>query len=171
MITDITRAEAYAVIAHAGQTDKLGVPYIEHVRAVAQGVSPFGVEYAMTGLFHDLLEDTDLTESDLRDEMVPESVIASVVVLSNTRDVSYEERLEMITKDPMALLVKIADNAHNSRPDRLSRLPAKTGARLSLKYRKAREVLWEAAPSPHIEKILERVNATLLPELRVRGGM
>lgn len=168
MIFDVPRAEAYAAIAHAGQTDKLGVPYIEHVRAVASGVAMFGTTYAITGLLHDILEDTELTAADLEEAGVGGEVIDAVVAVTRTEGTSYDDYLGQVLRNPVAVLVKIADNAHNSRPDRLARLPLKSGARLSLKYRQSREVLWEAAPTPHIEKILETVNPALLPELRIR---
>ncbi len=34
----LTEVEAVARAAHAGQTDKAGRPYAEHLRAVAEGV-------------------------------------------------------------------------------------------------------------------------------------
>lgn len=170
MTFDVPRAEAYAAIAHAGQTDKLGVPYIEHVRAVAEGVSMFGVVYAVTGLLHDVLEDTETTVSDLEEIGVPDEVIHAVQAVTRVPSTTYEEYLHGLLDNPVAVLVKIADNAHNSRPDRLSHLPTKTATRLSLKYREARKLLWEHAPVPQIERVLEVVNPNLLPELRTKDN-
>ena len=38
----VNEVDFMADCAHAGQVDKIGVPYIEHVRAVAAGLAPFG---------------------------------------------------------------------------------------------------------------------------------
>ena len=46
-LLSVSEVDALAAEAHAGQVDKIGVPYIEHVRAVAAGLAPFGDELVM----------------------------------------------------------------------------------------------------------------------------
>lgn len=161
--------DALAAEAHAGQVDKIGVPYIEHVRAVATGLAPFGDELVMAGLLHDIIEDTDWTADKLREEGVPDHVVALVEAVTNERGVPYEEKVARITGHGRdAALLKVADNAHNSRPDRAAHLPEEKRVRLATKYWAARDVLWPAADSRDIEAIVTIVNPALLDELRER---
>lgn len=168
MRMDVPRAHAYAAVAHALQKDKLGVPYIGHVRAVAHGLVSFGDDFIIAGLFHDLLEDTELTAQDLLDAGTPARVVSIVEAVTNQPGVPYAEKLASIAKNPDAVLVKISDNAHNSRPDRLAQLPPETAVRLKAKYRKARDILWTSAHPEHIQRIIEIVNPSLLGELNQR---
>ncbi|GAA2413681.1 HD domain-containing protein [Streptomyces glaucosporus] len=166
----ITSAEVEALVheAHAGQYDKIGVPYVEHVRAVAAGLAPFGDDLYMAGLLHDVIEDTHWTGGRLREAGVPDRVVDIVETVTNRPGIPYEEKIRRIAGDREATLVKIADNAHNSRPDRSARLPGDRRERLAAKYRAARDVLWAAADPAGIETILAVVNPSLLPELRDR---
>ncbi|MER7350298.1 HD domain-containing protein [Streptomyces aurantiacus] len=164
----VREVETLADRAHAGQTDKIGVPYIEHVRAVAAGLSPFGDELVMAGLLHDLLEDTDWTAGRLRETGVPARVVEIVEAVTNQTGMTYDEKIRRITADPRATLVKIADNAHNSRPDRAARLPADKRERLAAKYRSARARLWPAADRNDVEAVIRVINPSLLAELDAR---
>ncbi|MFJ7269441.1 HD domain-containing protein [Streptomyces sp. NPDC099050] len=154
--------------AHAGQVDKIGVPYIEHVRAVAAGLAPFGDQLVMAGLLHDIIEDTDWTAERLRDAGIPERVISAVEAVTNQKGVPYEEKIRRIMTNSDATLVKISDNAHNSHPDRAAQLPEESRTRLAAKYRAARDVLWAAADFRDIKAIVTIVNPLLLVELRER---
>ncbi|MDX5526100.1 phosphohydrolase [Streptomyces sp. DE06-01C] len=154
--------------AHAGQVDKIGVPYVEHVRAVAAGLAPLGPELQMAGLLHDIIEDTDWTADQLRGIGIPSSVVATVEAVTNQPGVLYAEKIQRITADRNATLVKISDNAHNSHPDRAAQLPDEKRMRLAAKYRAARDVLWAAADDSDIEAIVTIVNPSLLAELRER---
>lgn len=169
MTANLAAIDALATEAHAGQVDKIGVPYIEHVRAVAAGLVPFGDELVMAGLLHDSIEDTDWTAEQLRDAGVPDHVIGLVQAVTNERGVPYEEKIARITGQGRdAVLLKIADNAHNSRPDRAAQLPEEKRVRLAAKYRAARDILWAAASSRDIEAIVTIVNPALIAELRER---
>jgi len=157
--------DALAAQAHAGQVDKIGVPYIEHVRAVAAGVAPFGTGLQMAALLHDVLEDTELTSDDLLRAGVPFSVVATVRRVTKAPGVAYRAMLQQITTDHSATLLKISDNAHNSDPARAARLSEPERRRLADRYRSAREVLWPAASAEDIRRIVELVNPSLLAEL------
>ncbi len=154
--------------AHAGQVDKAGVPYVAHVRAVAAGLEPLGPHLAMAGLLHDVIEDTGWTAERLRAAGIPARVVALVEAVTNHPDTAYEEKLRRIAEDPDATLVKIADNAHNSRADRAAALPPAQRERLAAKYRAARAALWPAADPGDIATILRVVNPDLLRELTTR---
>ncbi|MFF0055660.1 HD domain-containing protein [Streptomyces microflavus] len=166
---NIAKVDALAATAHAGQVDKIGVPYIEHVRAVAAGLVPFGDDLVMAGLLHDVIEDTDWTANQLREAGVPDHVVALVEAVTNERGVPYKEKVARITGQGRdAVLLKIADNAHNSHPDRAAQLSEEQRTRLAAKYRAARDVLWPAVEGRDIETIVRIVNPSLLDELRER---
>lgn len=159
----LAEIDAFAARAHGAQVDKAGVPYIHHLRAVSHGVAPFGEHLAMAGLLHDCLEDTDTTVGDLRGLGVPERVIELVLAVTHSPGEDYGERLRRIARDSDAARLKIADNAHNTRPDRLAALPSAQRARLAAKYTDVPTILWAAVPSADVAAILARVNPSLLP--------
>ncbi|MCX4750983.1 HD domain-containing protein [Kitasatospora sp. NBC_01287] len=167
MPTRITLADVHALAteAHAGQFDKIGAPYIRHVEAVAAGLAPFGVGMQMAGLLHDTLEDTDLTAEQLLAAGVPGTVVDLVQRVTNNPDVTYQAKIEAIVTNYGATLIKIADNAHNSHPDRTAQLPAEKRERLARKYADARSVLWAAVPVEDVKAIVSIVNPALLGEL------
>ena len=165
MPLSLADVDRIAAAAHAGQFDKTGVPYIGHPRAVAAGLAPFGVGMQMAGLLHDVLEDTAVTGPELRRLGVPGAVVELVELVTSRPQVAYPDMIELIALNYGAALVKVADNAHNSRPDRTGRLPQEQRARLGKKYAGARAVLWRALPGEDVATVLRVVNPWLLPEL------
>lgn len=73
-------AVALAEFAHRNQTDKAGMPYIEHPRRVMQNVQAQGaMPYVqMAAILHDVTEDTAFTPEMLLDLGVPESAVEVV---------------------------------------------------------------------------------------------
>lgn len=163
----IDDARNLATRAHAGQRDKQGRRYIEHVRAVADGLRDFDLDIQIAGMLHDVVEDTSLTLDDLRSRGVSERSLAAIELVSRNLhgSLSYEQGIELITASPDATLVKIADNAHNSRPDRVAELSRLTGEPPDPKYGRARDVLYPKASIADIRKILCRVAPELLDDL------
>lgn len=161
----VAEVDALAHRAHFGQVDKLGVPYIWHVRTVAAGLKPFGAQLQMAGLLHDVIEDTDWTADSLAAQGIPDVVVAIVQAVTNTPGIPYRAKIRSITKSREATLVKISDNAHNSHPTRLAALDEETRTRLEKKYRDARKILWNAVDADEVRKILKIVNTDLLAEL------
>ncbi|GAA2750454.1 HD domain-containing protein [Kitasatospora cinereorecta] len=161
----LDEVDALAAAAHAGQTDRIGVPYVEHVRAVAAGLASFGAGLQMAGLLHDVLEDTPLTADDLLRAGVPAAVVATVRRVTRVPGTGYEEMLRQVVTDHSATLLKIADNAHNSRPDRAALLPEADRLRLAERYRAARAVLWPAVAAADVRAVVAVVNPALLAEL------
>ncbi|MFE7585907.1 HD domain-containing protein [Streptomyces gardneri] len=167
-MTTLAEVDALAARAHADQVDLIGVPYVEHVRAVAAGLEPFGEELVMAGLLHDVIEDTAWTAERLRAAGIPDRVVSLVEAVTNRPGLSYEAKLHLIAQDPEATLVKIADNAHNSREDRAAELPPARRERLAAKYRGARDILWAGVDAERVATVLTIVNPALLTELRAR---
>ncbi|MFD0368317.1 HD domain-containing protein [Streptomyces sp. NPDC127114] len=139
----LAEVEAVAVAAHAGQTDKAGRPYAEHLRAVAEGVRSRGGSEAQiaAGWLHDAVEDDALSERWLADAALPDEVKAMVRALTKRTGEPPEDYARRILATPGALLVKESDLAHNADPARLAALDPATGERLTAKYARMRSLL------------------------------
>ena len=101
---------------HAGQFRKGGDPYVTHPIAVAETLREwgYGLEWQLAGLFHDLLEDTDATEEELK-ALGGERVLETVKKVTKAKDYDMNEYVREIKADPMAAAVKAADRLHNLR--------------------------------------------------------
>ena len=123
----IYRLHGIAANAHADQEDKSGKPYIEHVEAVADSVTD---EAKPVALFHDALEDTEMTPEMLKTALIepkvmpPEqaqTIVDAIKLLSRPDDRTpgaYERYIERLKNEPgkageLAREVKRADLAHN----------------------------------------------------------
>lgn len=140
----VESADAFATLAHAGQTDKAGKPYIEHCRTVAGLLRHHGDHAVMAGLLHDIVEDTTVTLDELRRRGYPEDVISAVDSVTRRDDEDYYDMVRRAAADPLGRLVKLADNATNADENRLELLPKKVADRLRRKYAKARDILLAA---------------------------
>jgi (p)ppGpp synthase/HD superfamily hydrolase len=160
-----------AVGAHGRQVDKIGVPYREHLRAVAEGLEPFGPMVVMAGWLHDIIEDTAWTAEGLCEVGVSTRVVAVVELVTRRDGEPYEEMIARVAGDPVATLVKIADNAHNARSERAAAITDEADRRrLEERYRSARRVLWAAATPENVITVIGRVNPALLAEMPATGG-
>lgn len=138
-------AKAIATIAHLGQTDKAGKPYINHPRRVAEAL-PMQVgldaDHAQAvAWLHDVIEDTKFTRDDLHDAGICWPIILDVERLTRLPHQSAEEYYKEVSGSYVARRVKLADIADNTEPLRLALLDDETIARLTRKYAKARLLL------------------------------
>lgn len=134
----LARAEAIATIAHRGQVDKAGQPYLGHVQRVASGFEGTRWRERCIALLHDTIEDTDITAADLVIAGMQQGIVDAVVLLTRVGDGDgYYAR---IRANQSATLVKLADIADNTNPERVARLerldPAHA-AKLKAKYEAA----------------------------------
>lgn len=137
-ITDLTSA---ALEAHAGQTDKQGAPYSEHLLRVADAVSDAAKPVA---LFHDSIEDRRIGLFELR--RLLESDELTAVLLLTRRDMRYSEYIHRLRLWPgrvgeLAREVKIADLRDNL--GQLGPRAGQTPVKLRPRYEHALEVLTE----------------------------
>lgn len=132
-----------ACAVHEGQQDKAGRPYTEHLAAVADGVAARGGSDAQIAAawLHDAVEDGVLSEQQLTDLPVPQATRDIVMAVSKRPGETPEDYAARILATPGALLVKLADMAHNADPDRLAALDEATRGRLTEKYRNMRALL------------------------------
>ncbi|MFF7753753.1 HD domain-containing protein [Streptomyces sp. NPDC007971] len=150
--THLTLAEVehLARTAHAGQTDKAGRPYAEHLAAVAEGVRAGGgdAEQIAAAWLHDAVEDEALSEEWLTAAALSPRTKAVVRALTKRPGEQPEAYARRILATPGALLVKEADLAHNADPDRLAVLDGPTRKRLTEKYGRMRALLGLELPRP-----------------------
>jgi len=134
----LERAIAIAAVAHAGQVDKGGEPYILHPIRVMLRMHP-GPE-RIVAVLHDVVEDSDVTLELLEAEGFSQEVLSAVDALTKRKGESRSDAARRAKQDPIALAVKLADNAENMD---LSRMASPTGrdyARLE-EYKVIRAIL------------------------------
>ena len=115
--TDIQAAKALATGAHAGQTDKAGLPYITHPERVASRLST--AEAQVVGWLHDTVEDTSITVQEIESQFGPETA-AAVDAISRRDGEAWSDYIDRVAANPVARQVKISDLIDNSN---LSRIP------------------------------------------------
>lgn len=110
----IDEARNFVKEKHKGQKRKNGDPYYTHPLTVQSRLETkgFNEEYQLAGLFHDLLEDTDATEEEIKN-LSNESVLEAVKLLTKQPEYSKEEYINNILKNPIAKAVKTEDRIHN----------------------------------------------------------
>ena len=95
-------------------------------------------------MLHDVVEDTDVTVNDLKEAGFSDEVVSAVSTITKKAGEDYEEYLNRVKQNPIALRVKIADMEHNSD---ISRIPNPTEKDLNrlekykIRLRELREVL------------------------------
>jgi (p)ppGpp synthase/HD superfamily hydrolase len=144
---------------HASQVDQAGRPYLGHVLRVADAVRRDTERFAaligdvgwgrrsgedvarIAAVLHDILEDTDVTDEDLREAGCDDALMESLVALTRPEGEAYSDFLERLSADPVAVMVKRADIADNADEARLRLLPPEKAAALREKYRRAEREL------------------------------
>lgn len=106
-------AEKIATKAHKGQYRHDGeTPYIIHPAAVADFL--YGEIEQIVGWLHDVLEDSDMSCSELAKKGVPKLAIDTIVTLTQDRHESYLNYILRVKKNKLATMVKLSDMHHNS---------------------------------------------------------
>ena len=137
-MSTLERAISVAAEAHAGQKDKAGQPYILHPLRVMLSVS--GITEKIVAVLHDVVEDTTITFDRLSEEGFSEEVVLAVKALTKAKGESRLDAAKRAAVNPIALLVKLADNKENMD---LTRIPNPTEddyARMK-EYEEVRKIL------------------------------
>ena len=122
-----------ALNAHAGLTDKAGAPYILHsLRVMFKMQNELEM---ITAVLHDAVEDSLLTIKDLESYNLPHESIAALSDLTKTDEMNYEQYIDNLKKNPLALKVKIADLEDNMNISRLNKITSEDEKRFK-KYHK-----------------------------------
>lgn len=131
-----------ATRAHYGQRDKLGELYIFHCIRVMMKFPIEQKDKRIVAVLHDTIEDTELEYEHLHEAGFSVAVIAAIEALTKLDDEHYDEYLERVKSNPIALAVKKADIADNqSRLNELYRIDRQTARRLDNKYHNAMRIL------------------------------
>lgn len=138
----LDRAIELATVAHEGQVDKAGKPYIEHCRRVMDAVD--GEHEKISAVLHDVIEDTDVSLQDLMELGFDQAVIDAVDALTKRRGETRLQAAARAATNPIALRVKLADNADNMDLSRIKNPTEKDHARM-VEYRRVRDFLVSAA--------------------------
>ena len=115
-MSTLEKAIEMAARAHAGQRDRSGFAYVLHPLRVM--LRQQGEEAMIVAVLHDTLEDTDLTEDDLRRAGFSEYVLEAVRLVTRDEKDSYADFVAKCAAHPLARAVKLADLEDNSRLDR-----------------------------------------------------
>ena len=134
-MSTLERAIEIATEAHKGQYDKAGNDYIGHpLRVMDMGRSE---EEKIVGVLHDVVEDTDWTFEMLAAEGFSQDIIAALKCVTKiSENENYDDFIERVKKNPLAVAVKINDLSDNMDIRRLPYLSDKDIKRLK-KYLKA----------------------------------
>ena len=133
-ISMIEKAYRTAALAHKDQLRKSGEPYIIHPLNVAIILADLELdkETIVAGILHDVVEDTIMTEEDLKREfgedvaLLVDGVTKLEKIPLTTGEDQPDEKLEMqaenlrkmflaMAKDIRVILIKLADRLHNMR--------------------------------------------------------
>ena len=123
----LVRAYRYAEEAHSGQKRASGEAYFIHPCAVAKILMELGLDCATVAaaFLHDVIEDTPVTEEDIRREFGDEilRLVSGVTKLDKIVFKSREEEeaenfrkiFVAMAKDIRVIIIKLADRLHNMR--------------------------------------------------------
>jgi (p)ppGpp synthase/HD superfamily hydrolase len=106
-MADLEKALELASRAHRGQKDRFGEPFILHPLRV---MLRCGSETErVVALLHDVVERSDLSPDDLREEGFAEPVVAAVERLTKREGEPYLDYIARVRGDTLASAVKRAD--------------------------------------------------------------
>lgn len=131
----LNKAVKIAVMAHSGQLDKGGEPYIFHPFRVALNCET--LDEKIVAMLHDTVEDTEITIEYLVDEGFSRDITEAVDSLTRRSGEDYMDFIRRISENRLAATVKLHDLADNMDE---SRLKGKKFWKLGL-YRQAYDFL------------------------------
>ncbi|MBL7952238.1 MAG: phosphohydrolase [Flavobacteriales bacterium] len=98
-----------AAKVHRGQVDRFGKPYILHVmRVMMRG---HDLEEQTLGALHDVLERSDMTAEDVLKKGFTPRVVKALTHITRVPDESYEQYIDRVVQDNLAIRVKLHDLA------------------------------------------------------------
>lgn len=124
-ITLLKKAYVFAAQAHQGQVRRSGEPYLSHPLEVTSMLADMKLDKTTlaAGLLHDVLEDTNVTPLELKQEFGQEvtHLVEGVTKISRLQESSPETRqaesirkiILAMTDDLRVIFIKLADRIHN----------------------------------------------------------
>jgi guanosine-3',5'-bis(diphosphate) 3'-pyrophosphohydrolase len=144
-IDAVRDAYELARAAHAGQRRASGDEFVSHAVEVATILAVLGLdsESLVSGLVHDVVEDTTVSLSEIDERFGPRvaTIVDGVTKIGRVEFRSHSEQqvenyrklLLSMARDARVILVKLADRLHNMRT--LDALPEKKRRRIALETR------------------------------------
>ena len=115
--------------------ERYPIDVMEHAERVMNLVRPFGKDYMMVALLHDILEDTEVTYEDLS-KALSYDIVNDIFALTRKSDETYFEYIDRITKSAKRVVIikyyDILDHLNNK---------ATLKSTLIKRYLKAKELL------------------------------
>jgi hypothetical protein len=119
----VEKAVEMASKAHAGVKDKQGEPYLLHPIRVMMGVE--GEAAQIVAMLHDVVEDTDVTLDDIRNDGFSDEVIEALTLVTHQKDQPYADYVIACRANEVAWQVKLSDLRDNTSLSRLLVRPDK----------------------------------------------
>jgi len=107
LVPQSVRAAVLAAKYHAKQTDLDGRPYVNHLRRVSRQTAT--AEESTVAWLHDIIEDTPVIATDLRDLGFSDRVVEAVLAITRLPDEPYETYTERVLANELAVTVKRYD--------------------------------------------------------------
>ena len=124
----LAHAVAIAAIAHQNQVDKADAPYILHpLRLMLRGQT---LLEQIVAVLHDVVEDSAWTLEQLAAEGFPPEAIAALDCLTRRSEESYDEFIDRVLTNRLAMRVKRYDLEDNMTLTRMTALTSKDLERL-----------------------------------------
>jgi (p)ppGpp synthase/HD superfamily hydrolase len=137
-MSTIEKALEIALKAHWHQKDKAGNSYILHpLRVMQKGKT---TNEQIVGILHDVVEDSAITYADLEAAGFSTEIIAAVNALTKRPNESYEQFIQRVLHNPLAIKVKMNDISDNLDVTRLNQLTEKDTQRIN-KYLESLRIL------------------------------
>ena len=141
-MSTLEKAIQIAVIAHSGQKDKAGEPYILHPLKVMMHVKT--EEERIVAVLHDVVEDSNFTIQDLENEGFAQTILNAVDALTKRKGETKIDAAKRAAQNKIARIVKLADNKENSDLTRIKNPTKRDFERLE-EYKKVRVILESVA--------------------------
>lgn len=135
------RATMLANIFFKDKKDKGGFPYLAHLQFVSNSFED--EDYKVVGMLHDIIEDTVISKTILKELGFKDEVIEAISILTKTVE-DYYQYINTIrdSNNKLAIDIKLKDLEHNMDIARIKNPTENDYLRLE-KYKKCYEILKE----------------------------
>ncbi len=166
----LANAFSIALDAHEGQFDKGGREYIHHCIDVMGTMD--SIEESVTGLLHDVIEDSNWTFKKLKDEGISDEIITAIDSVTKRKSEDYFDFINRAKLNKIGRRVKAADLLYNLNIKRISNPTKKDFVRTD-KYKMAAEILirndskidFNISPVKNKKDIQNRILNFLYPDI------
>ena len=132
-------AISIAALAHKGQKEKANASYILHPLRIMLRMKTEAEMIA--GVLHDVVEDSEWTLEQLREQGFSEEILKAVECLTHKEGEDYENYIERVKANDIARKVKLADLEDNMNIRRISSDLTERDLKRLEKYHKVWRVL------------------------------